>query len=255
MTQPVSRLLITFALLVAQIGAQIAFPYPPPSPGNTTPCDILIAGGTFGGVAAAVGASGLDTWVIEDSDWIGGQVTSQGVSPLDEHRFIETFGGTFAYDTFRKRIRDHYGEKNPGRGWVSRLCFEPRIGLKVLEQLARESRTKVLLNARVTAITRQAEKITSATVTLKDGSTRVFKPKFILDATDLGDIYPLAGIPFRIGSDAKADTGEPHADTVANPRRTQSFTYCFAVDFVKGNKELINKPRDTNATVTISPIL
>ncbi|MCY2960429.1 MAG: FAD-dependent oxidoreductase [Planctomycetota bacterium] len=51
--------------------------------GRTIRCDVLVVGGSFGGCAAALGASGLDVWVIEESPWIGGQVTSQGVSALE----------------------------------------------------------------------------------------------------------------------------------------------------------------------------
>lgn len=259
----IRRLSWVFVLAIASslfAQSDVPLPYPAPSAGTTTRCDVLVAGGTFGGVAAAIGAAGLDVWVIEDTDWVGGQVTSQGVAPLDEHRFIEQFGGTLHYDIFRKRVRDHYGNRNPGKGWVSRLCFEPRVGLKVMEDMLKESRAKVLLESRVTAVARDGDRVARVTVTLKDGTTRDFEPKFLLEATDLGDVYPLAGVPFRIGSDARSETGEPHADVVANPKRTQSFTYCFAVDFVKGNKELVKKPKDYERfretqpyTLTIGP--
>ncbi len=113
-------------------------------------CDVAVIGGGFGGVAAALAAaeSGLHVVLSEPTDWIGGQVTAQGVSALDEHQYIETFGGTRSYYRFREGVRAAYRERyggpetmpdgsplNPGGGWVSRLCFEPRVGLQVLEEM------------------------------------------------------------------------------------------------------------------------
>ena len=59
-------------------------------------CEILIAGGGTGGVAAALAAarSGRRVVLLEETDWLGGQMTAQGVSALDEHEHIESFGGT-----------------------------------------------------------------------------------------------------------------------------------------------------------------
>ena len=101
-------------------------------------CEILIAGGGTGGVAAALAAArgGRRVVLLEETDWLGGQMTSQGVSALDEHEHIETFGGTASYYRFREMIREHYRHRagegasrpdfNPGACWVTRLAFEPR---------------------------------------------------------------------------------------------------------------------------------
>ncbi len=42
-----------------------------------------------------------------------GQLTSQGVSALDEHDLIESFGGTASYYGLRQAIRDHYDGARP----------------------------------------------------------------------------------------------------------------------------------------------
>jgi flavin-dependent dehydrogenase len=77
--------------------------------------DVAIVGGGFGGTAAAVAAAeaGLSVILSEVTGWIGGQVTSQAVSALDEHRYIETFGGTRSYYTFRESVRGHYRRMYP----------------------------------------------------------------------------------------------------------------------------------------------
>ena len=56
---------------------------------------IVIVGGGTGGCAAALGATamGLSVIMTEETDWIGGQLTSQAVPP-DENSDIETYGGT-----------------------------------------------------------------------------------------------------------------------------------------------------------------
>ena len=70
-------------------------------------CDILVAGAGMGGVAAAMRAAarGHSVCLTEETNWIGGQLTSGGVPALDENRFIEISGGTRTYYEMRRRIR------------------------------------------------------------------------------------------------------------------------------------------------------
>src|SRR6516164_1023350 len=111
--------------------------------------DLVIIGGGLGGCAAALAAArnGLRVIMTEETDWVGGQLTAQAVPP-DENPWIETFGGTRSYLELRRRIRDYYYRNypltaeararphlNPGNGWVSRLCTEPRVALAVLHEI------------------------------------------------------------------------------------------------------------------------
>src|SRR5260221_13437455 len=101
------------------------------------PCEILIAGGGTGGVAAALAAarSGRRVVLLEETDWLGGQMTAQGVSALDEHERIEAFSGTRSYYEMRNRLREHYQQLNPRACWVTRLAFEPRVAVAVIERM------------------------------------------------------------------------------------------------------------------------
>ncbi len=98
--------------------------------------DGLVVGGGLGGVAAALAAASAGRSVVltEETDWIGGQLTAQGVPP-DEHPWIESFGATASYRRLRRGIRDYYRAHyplraealaldalNPGAGRVSKLC-------------------------------------------------------------------------------------------------------------------------------------
>src|SRR5262245_10300017 len=108
-----------------------------PSSATAESCEVLIAGGGTGGVAAALAAArcGRRVVLLEETDWLGGQMTAQGVSALDEHEHIESFGGTRSYYELRNSIRKHYNEPNPGNCWVTRLAFEPRVAVSVIEQM------------------------------------------------------------------------------------------------------------------------
>ena len=118
----------------------------PEAPREEIACDVLVVGGGMGGVAAAWAAArrGHRVCLLEETDWLGGQMTAQGISALDEHEHIEAFGGTRSYYALRETIRDHYRARlgaaakeplNPGSCWVTRLAFEPRVGLDALNTL------------------------------------------------------------------------------------------------------------------------
>ena len=107
--------------------------------------DVAIIGGGLGACAAALAAARLGRRVIltEETHWIGGQLTNQAVPP-DEHPWIESFGATASYRALREGIRAYYRTHtpltpearsnthlNPGGGWVSRLCHDPRIAVAV----------------------------------------------------------------------------------------------------------------------------
>ena len=72
---------------------------------NTT-FDVAVIGGSLGGVQAALSAaqSGKKVYLCEETDWVGGQLTSQAVPP-DEHPWIESCGCTRRYRQYRSEVR------------------------------------------------------------------------------------------------------------------------------------------------------
>src|SRR4051812_33834726 len=90
--------------------ARAVIQVPNEAPTHDIECDVLIAGGGTGGVAAALAACrrGRRPCLIEETDWLGGQLSAQGISALDEHEHIESFGGTASYHALRDGLRDHY---------------------------------------------------------------------------------------------------------------------------------------------------
>lgn len=224
--------------------------------------DIVVVGGSTGGVAAALATakSGKTVIMTEETDWIGGQLTSQAVPP-DEHPWIESFGCTRSYRRFREDIRAYYRDAfplttaareneqlNPGGGTVSRLCHEPRAALAVLErQLAPyvHSGQLTILRRHVPVNAHcDGDAIVSVTVKSMDsGNTVLLKAPYFLDATECGDLLPLAGVEYVTGAEAREETGEPHAvEGEALPQDMQGFTYCFAIDYLEGEDHTIPKP-------------
>lgn len=222
--------------------------------------DIAIIGGGLGGVAAALGAlhAGRSVILTEEFDWLGGQMTSQAV-PSDEHSWIERFGGTRSFRALRTGIRqfyrDHYPltpgaraweDLNPGSGWVSRLCVEPRVGVAVMEALLMPfigaGKLRVLKPWLPVSAETAGDVVQSVTLAHRDSGERVVvTAKYFLDATELGDLLPLTGTEFVTGFESQAETGEPSAPDQAQPDNQQSISVCFAIDHVDGN-QVIDKP-------------
>src|SRR5690606_35192808 len=234
--------------------------------------DLVIAGGGLGGCAAAFSAlrNGLSVVLTEETDWVGGQLTSQGVPP-DEHLWIETHGSTQLYRDFRNAIRDYYRKNyplrdearakeflNPGDGTVSRLCHEPRVALAVLLDMMAPYRSSrkllLLLQHKIVHAEVQGNKVMSlvAKNLLTNQSTRLTAPYFV-DATELGDLLPLTGTEYVTGTESKAQTNELHAPEKANPVNNQAFTVCFAMDYLPGEDHTIENPGDYDFWKNFTP--
>ncbi len=223
--------------------------------------DLVIIGGSLGGCAAALAAvrSGLTVIMTEETDWIGGQLTSQAVPP-DENPWIETFGGTRSYLRLRQGIRDYYARNfpltaearanpylNPGNGWVSRLCHEPRVALAALYELLAPylagGSLQILTQHRPTAAETQGDRVLAVSLRdLESGHSVVLRAPWFCDATDLGDLLPLTKTEFVTGAESKAQTGEPHAPDTAASQNQQAFTCCFAMDYLEGEDHTIERP-------------
>ncbi|MGK7929741.1 MAG: FAD-dependent oxidoreductase, partial [Spirulina sp.] len=104
-------------------------------PEKTVECEILVVGGGLAGAATAYEAllAGRTVCLTEITDWVGGQISSQGTSALDEkskQRSLLFYPR--GYNEFRIRIEKKYGRLNPGECWVSASCFPPRDAHEIL---------------------------------------------------------------------------------------------------------------------------
>jgi hypothetical protein len=225
-------------------------------------CDLAILGAGTGGVAAALAAlrNGLRVVLTEETSWIGGQLTSQMVPP-DEHPWVEQFGSTRLYRDYRARIRDYYRDHypltpearsrwnlNPGDGSVSRVTHEPHVSTAVLNSmLARYisgGQLTILYNTVPAKTDVAAGKLRAVTVRDTSGLEKTISAPYFIDATEQGDLLPIANIDHVTGFESQKETGEPHAPAAAQPGNIQSFTVCFAIDYLAGEDHTIDKPRD-----------
>jgi FAD dependent oxidoreductase len=131
------------SILLQLIPAAVAAP--PRQPDQTEECDILVVGGGLSGAAAAYEAllAGRTVCLTEITDWVGGQISAQGTSALDERKTQrDRLYFPRGYLDFRQRIKEHYGILNPGKCWVSESCFLPRDGHKLLYEVLKDAEDK-----------------------------------------------------------------------------------------------------------------
>lgn len=243
---------------------------PTSAPAGRTPpaakelaAELVIVGGGTGGCAAALAAAraGLSVIMTEETDWIGGQLTAQAVPP-DENARIETDGGTRSYQLFRQKVREYYARNfpltdaaranrllNPGNGSVSKLCHEPRVALAVLEEMLAPyvagGRVRILRRHVPVAASVQGDRVEAVRVrSLETGHEIILQAPWFADATETGELLPLTRTEYVTGAEAQRDTGEPRAKAEAQPMNMQSFTCCFAMDYLAGEDHVIERPRE-----------
>jgi hypothetical protein len=224
--------------------------------------DVAIIGGGVGGCAAALSLAeaGRKVVMTEEAAWIGGQLTSQAVPP-DEHGWIERFGCTATYRRFRELVRAYYRTHyplrpeyrdnprlNPGNGWVSPLCHEPRVALAVLESMlaphVSTGRVRILREHRPLVVRDAGLDQVKAVVvrSVVDESEVELTAAYFIDATENGDLLPLAGVEHVTGAESRADTGEASAPEIAAPANVQAFSVCFVFEERAGESHVIPEP-------------
>ncbi|MEI5583773.1 MULTISPECIES: FAD-dependent oxidoreductase [unclassified Agromyces] len=198
--------------------------------------DVVIAGIGLGAIAAAMAVvrAGRTAVIAGPESRIGGQVTAQLTAPLDEHPHIETAGCSASYRAFREEVRREYGGvANPGGGWVSRLCFEPLTGERVLSRMLAPAidagRLTVVTRATPVEVERSGDRLVAVRFRTPAGVLRV-AGDVVIDATETGDLLPLAGVEWIVGSEGRDAFGEPHAlPGGPDPRAEQSCTIVAAL--------------------------
>lgn len=222
---------------------------------------VLVVGGGLGGIAATLAALRLGQSVVltEDSPWLGGQLTAQAVPP-DENAWIETFGGTSSYRMLRNEIRNYYrrfyplsqsakaaAALNPGDGRVSPLCHEPKAALAAIDGMLApylsSGRLTVLTCTELRDVTVDGDRVTGVEFTSATFGAVAVSARYVLDATELGDVIASSGTEWVCGAESREDTGELHAlDGPAQPLDQQAFTWCFAMDYRKGEDWTVDRP-------------
>lgn len=190
--------------------------------------EIVILGGTPGGIAAALAASrrGRTVALVEPQDHLGGMMTS-GLGKSDvEHR--EKIRGLFL--EFTTRILDHYRAKYGPDHENVQLChegyyYEPSVAERVFETLLGEqNRITVLRGWRLAEVSMRDRQLAAMTVVnRKTNVKKRLAARMFLDATYEGDLYAAAGAEFRQGRESRDEFHEDHAGVVYFDYNEQQF--------------------------------
>ncbi|MEG4301424.1 FAD-dependent oxidoreductase [Microcoleus sp. D3_18a_C4] len=173
--------------------------------------DVLVVGGGTGGTAAAVQAArrGAKTILVSEFPWLGGMLTSAGVSAPDGNELAAFQTGLWG--AFLRELQ----QRQPGGldwGWVSFFTYDPRTGAEIfadwvkclpnLQWICGQKAQDVLWEESRISGVRFADFTVSAKITL--------------DATELGDLLALADVGHRWGWEFQAEWGEPSAPAASN---------------------------------------
>jgi FAD dependent oxidoreductase len=173
---------------------------------QTYTADVLVVGGGTGGTAAAIQAARrkAKTILVSEFPWLGGMLTSAGVSVPDGNE-LEAFQ-TGLWGEFLQELRS----RQPGgldNSWVSFFSYDPRIGAAIFADWVRELPNLHWIAGKVPlSVLRQGDCVTG--VRFADFTV---KAKIILDGTELGDLLALGEIPHRWGWELQSQWREPSA--------------------------------------------
>jgi len=199
--------------------------------------DIIIVGGGTSGVVSAIQSSrmGSKTLLIEESNWLGGMITSAGVSAMDgNYKMPSGF-----LKEFRDSLVSHYGNLDSLKtGWVSNLMFEPSVGNKILKEIAQsEKNLTIMYETTIHKVVKDEKfkiKINQNDIT--------YSSTILIDATELGDLIPKLNLPYFIGMDSRKKFKEDIAPEFSN-NIIQDLTYVMILKDFKKNMT-IEKPKN-----------
>ena len=170
--------------------------------------DVIVIGGGAGGTSAAIQSArnGAKTLLIEETDWLGGMLTSAGVSAVDgNYKLPSGFWGEF-----KDSLVSYYGSLEALKtGWVSNTLFEPRVGNQILKSIAKkENNLKILFSTEFNSVTKlDLHKTEHYNFNIKSSKGN-FSSKVLIDATELGDVLPMIDEDYDLGMDSKEMYGE-----------------------------------------------
>lgn len=209
------RVLATLPLLLVISAA-------PPSWGKVPPTyDVIVAGGGAGGVGAAVAAARLGAKValLEETDWLGGQMTAAAVSTMDDL----SGNKTGIYGEFYESVLYHYfklGKSISTCYWDgSTTAFEPSVGRDILVDMVRRAgqeassggragKLDVYYDSSVKRVHVEESAVRGITADVK-GKTVEMRTHILIDTTECGDVLPLSGAAYRSGNTVSPGTSGP----------------------------------------------
>ncbi|MFM7511643.1 MAG: FAD-dependent oxidoreductase [Bacteroidota bacterium] len=212
--------------------------------------DVLVVGGGTAGIAAGIQAarSHANTLIVEETTWLGGMLSAAGVSATDGNHLLPAG----LWGEFRGLIYKHYGGPSKvATGWVSNTHFEPHVANQIWKEMAAaEKSLQVLYQYQFkSAILQKNSHVAGARfISRINGDALVVYANQVVDATELGDVMASAGIPFDLGMESSALTGE-NVQVPASNDIIQDLTYVAILkDYGSGVDCTIAKPAGYDPT-------
>ncbi|MGN1233595.1 MAG: FAD-dependent oxidoreductase [Candidatus Cryptobacteroides sp.] len=208
--------------------------------------DVVVVGGGASGCTAGIQAAGMGsrTLIVEELPWLGGMLTSAGVSATDGCYNLPSG----LWGEFQRRLASHYGSMDALRtGWVSNIQFEPSVGNEIFNTMCSEQDLlNVWKESRVSDIRHLGDGGWRLMVS-RNGRKMSVRAKVLIDATELGDIAAHCGVPYDIGMESREVTGERIAPLEGNGI-IQDLTYV-AILKDYGRDVSIGRPMDYDSTL------
>lgn len=216
---------------------------------ETRKTDVLVIGGTTSGISAGLQSARLNvpTLIVEETPWLGGMLTSAGVSATDGNHLLHSG----IWNEIREKLRAHYGgEAALATGWVSNTQFEPHVADSIFKAMAKaEKQLSVEYGYHLIKILKEGKKVTGAVFENDAKQQLSVSAKVVIDATDLGDGLAMAGASYDLGMEARSVTGERNAPEMAN-NIVQDLTWAAILkDYGATADKTIEKPLGYNSSL------
>ena len=195
--------------------------------------DLVVIGGTPGGIACAVRAAreGLSVLLVNHTQHLGGFVTSGAggwEAPYDGLRspiYGEMLTGAAQYyaKTYGEGSTQHIVSmpSKTSRAHIDRPKIEPRIAEMLFNQMVEKEKTlTVLLGHIVTKAERDGALLKSVTLKPMHGESAItVSGKVFADGMYEGDLTVVAGVKTQIGRESRAQYDEKHAGVIYTQER------------------------------------
>jgi len=212
---------------------------------TTYKTDVLVIGASASGIAAGIQSArmGVNTIITEPTTWLGGMITAAGVSAFDGNHSMPS--GLFG--EFREALHKVYGGPSKvSTGWVSNTLFEPHVGDSIFKSMVLETKgLSVKYQFQFLRVIKYNDTITGAVFVDEPTNQQItIYARQVIDATELGDVLTNAGVPYSLGMEASAATGEDVHVSETNDI-VQDITYVAILkDYGMGVDKTIAKPKN-----------